>query len=196
LPPEASERIRENYEYFREQLSGANPADVYRGIVRLVIVDVGLDRQTDDPQLIFESLNSTGVDLSQSDLIRNFILMRLPEREQTQLYEAYWNKIGNLFRGSEWTFDAFARDYVELKTQAAKQEKADQIYYAFREFFPRLQTESGSLEQALADMLRYARYYAAFSLGRGVTGARAVSRKAPPPRRCSSCPRDIRRGEG
>jgi uncharacterized protein with ParB-like and HNH nuclease domain/predicted transport protein len=173
LPPEASERIRENYKYFREQLSGANPADVYRGIVRLVIVDVGLDRQTDDPQLIFESLNSTGVDLSQSDLIRNFILMRLPEREQTQLYETYWNKIENLFRGSEWTFDAFARDYVALKTQAAKQEKADQIYYAFREFFPHLQAESGSLEQALADMLRYAKYYAAFSLGRGVTGARA-----------------------
>ena len=78
-----------------------------------------------------------------------------------------------LFRGSEWTFDAFARDYVALKKQAAKQEKADQIYYAFREFFPGLKEESGDLEQALADMLRYARYYAAFSLGRGVTGERA-----------------------
>jgi uncharacterized protein with ParB-like and HNH nuclease domain len=128
LPQALSERIRENYNYFREQLSGANPAEVYRGVVRLVIVDVGLDRQTDDPQLIFESLNSTGVDLSRSDLIRNFILMRLPEKEQTQLYETYWSKIEALFRGSEWTFDAFARDYVALKTQATKQEKADQIY--------------------------------------------------------------------
>jgi predicted transport protein len=172
-PAVVSERIRENYRYFREQLSGANPAEVYRGVVRLVIVDVGLDRQTDDPQLIFESLNSTGVDLSQSDLIRNFILMRLPEKDQTQLYENYWSKIEELFRGSEWTFDAFARDFVALKTQATKQEKADQIYYAFREFFPRLRHESGSLEGALAGMLRYARYYAAFSLGRGVTGDRA-----------------------
>ena len=92
--------------------------------MRLVIVDVGLDRQTDDPQLIFESLNSTGVDLSQSDLIRNFILMRLPEKEQTQLYETFWSKIEALFRGSEWTFDAFARDYAALKKQATKQEKA------------------------------------------------------------------------
>ena len=141
--------------------------------MRLVIVDVGLDRQADDPQLIFESRNSTGVDLSQSDLIRNFILMRLPEKEQTQLYESYWSKIEELFRGSEWTFDAFARDFGALKTQATKEEKADQIYYAFREFFPRLREESGSLEGALAEMLRYARYYAAFSLGRGVTEERA-----------------------
>ena len=138
-----------------------------------MIVDVGLDRQTDDPQLIFESLNSTGVDLSQSDLIRNFILMRLPEKEQTQLYETYWSKIEVLFRGSEWTFDAFARDYVAFKTEATKQEKADQIYYAFRDFFPGLKAETGGLEEALDDMLRHARYYAAFSLGRGVTGERA-----------------------
>ena len=54
------------------------------------------------------------------------------------------------------TFDAFARDYVALKTQASKQEKAAEIYYAFREFFPALRDESGGLEQALADMLRYA----------------------------------------
>jgi uncharacterized protein with ParB-like and HNH nuclease domain len=79
LPGDASEHIRDNYNFFREQLIAADPADVYRGVSRLLIVDVALDRQTDDPQLIFESLNSTGVDLSQSDLIRNFILMRPPE---------------------------------------------------------------------------------------------------------------------
>ncbi len=170
LPHGASERIRENYKYFREHLLEANPADVYKGIGRLEIVDVALDRQTDDPQLIFESLNSTGVDLSQSDLIRNFILMRLPEKEQTRLYEAYWSKIEELFRGSEWTFDAFARDYVALRTRSSKQEKASEIYYAFREFFMQLNATSGSLEENLVDMLRHARYYAAFGLGRGVTG--------------------------
>lgn len=173
FPQDASEPIVENYNYFREQLVEANPSEVYRGIGRLVIVDVALDRQTDDPQLIFESLNSTGVALSQSDLIRNFILMRLTEKEQTKLYETYWSKIEGLFRGSEGTFDAFARDYVALKTQAAKQEKAGDIYYAFRDFFPDLARESGGLEEALADMLRYGGYYAAFSLGRGVIGERA-----------------------
>jgi uncharacterized protein with ParB-like and HNH nuclease domain/predicted transport protein len=173
LPEEASEQILENYHYFREQLPSVNPADIYRGIGRLIIVDVALDRHTDDPQLIFESLNSTGVDLSQSDLIRNFILMRLPEKEQTELYETYWSKIEGLFKGSEWTFDAFARDYVALKTQASKQEKAAEIYYAFREFFPTLRDKSGGLERALAEIMRYAQHYAAFSIGRDVTGKRA-----------------------
>jgi uncharacterized protein with ParB-like and HNH nuclease domain len=70
---------------------GVDPADLYRGVGRLLI----------DPQRIFESLNSTGVDLSQSDLIRNFILMRLPEKEQTTLYETYWSKIEALFQNSE-----------------------------------------------------------------------------------------------
>lgn len=172
-PQDASEAVRDNYNYFREQLSDVDPADVYRGIGRLIIVDVALDRQTDDPQLIFESLNSTGVDLSQSDLIRNFILMRLPEKQQTELYETYWSKIEALFKGSEWTFDAFARDYVALETQASKQEKAAEIYYAFREFFPTLREQCGGLDQALAHMLRHARHYAAFAIGRGATGERS-----------------------
>jgi predicted transport protein len=170
LPDARSERVKENYESFRERLTGVDPADVYRGVGRLVVVDVALDRQTDDAQLIFESLNSTGVDLSQSDLIRNYILMRLPEKEQTHLYNTYWSNIEALFRGSEPTFDAFARDYVALMTQASKQEKASEVYYAFRRFFPELQKRLGELDQVLADILRYARYYAAFSLGRGVDG--------------------------
>lgn len=60
------------------------------------------------------------MDLSQSDLIRNFILMRLPEKEQTRLCETYWSKIENLFRGSEMTFDAFVRDYIALRPMQVK----------------------------------------------------------------------------
>lgn len=172
-PNPRSERILESYQYFKEVLKEADPSEVYRGIGKLIIVDVGLDRHSDDPQLIFESLNSTGMDLSQSDLIRNYILMRLPEKEQTEFYEHYWNKIENLFRGSEWTFDTFARDFVALKVHANKQERADEIYYAFRDYFPDLTREVGGLEQALAEILRYATYYAAFSLGREATGERA-----------------------
>ena len=171
LPTDASERLKENYEFFRDQLADADPAEVYLGVGRLVVVDVTLDRHSDDPQLIFESLNSTGMDLSQSDLIRNFILMRLPENEQTRLYESYWSKIESLFRGSENTFDAFARDYMALKTKAKKQEKANEIYHAFRRFFGDLQRQLGGLEQLLTDMLRFARYHAAFSLGRNTSEA-------------------------
>lgn len=63
-PNPRSERILESYQYFKEVLKEADPSEVYRGIGKLIIVDVGLDRHSDDPQLIFESLNSTGMDLS------------------------------------------------------------------------------------------------------------------------------------
>lgn len=167
LPAASSEHIRDNYEFFREQLASADPEQVYRGIGRLVVVDVTLDRGTDDPQLIFESLNSTGMDLSQSDLIRNFILMRLPEPEQTRLYETYWSKIEGLFRGSERTFDAFVRDYIALATQATRQERGGEIYFAFRRVFGSLGSEPEKLEELLKILLRFARYHAAFSIGIG-----------------------------
>ena len=89
LPEDASERIRENYLLFRERLKGADPEAVYRGIGRLVVVDVTLDRVKDDPQLVFESLNSTGLDLSQSDLIRNFVPLPLPVQAQTAPHRPY-----------------------------------------------------------------------------------------------------------
>jgi predicted transport protein len=167
FPVAPSERIRDNYEFFRERLAGADPEEIYKGIDRLVVVDVTLNRGTDDPQLIFESLNSTGMDLSQADLIRNFILMRLPEREQTRLYETYWRKIEELFRGSERTFDAFIRDYIALRTQASKQEKADEIYFAFRRVFGSIGSAPDGLGDLLEELLRFARYHAAFSIGTG-----------------------------
>ncbi len=165
LPKNLSERIRDSYDFFLERLKETDPEAVYRGIGRLVVVDVALDRGTDDPQLIFESLNSTGMDLSQSDLIRNFILMRLPEREQTQLYETYWSKIEDLFRGSEKTFDAFIRDYLALYTEASKQERANEIYFAFRRIFGSISSKPEELNAFLQRLLRFARYHAAFSIG-------------------------------
>ena len=105
------------------------------------------------------------MDLSQSDLIRNFILMRLPEAEQTRLYETYWSKIEGLFRGSENAFDAFVRDYLALRSRATKQQKADEIYFAFRREFRSVGTMPERLDELLDDLLRFARYHAAFSLG-------------------------------
>ncbi len=161
----SSERIRDNYEWFYSRLSDVDPEQMYRGINRLRVVEVTLDRGKDDPQLIFESLNSTGMDLNQSDLIRNFILMRLPEADQTLLYETYWSKIEDLFRGSERTFDGFVRDYLALKSRATRQEKADKIYFAFRRKFGSIGMQRCELDEPLADLLRFARYHAAFSLG-------------------------------
>lgn len=175
IPENASERIIENYEYFREQLAHADPDVIYKGIGKLVVVDVTLDRESDDPQLIFESLNSTGIDLSQSDLIRNFILMRLEEHDQTRLYEEYWSKIEDLFRGSEKVFDTFIRDFQALRTHASKQEKADRIYIAFRREFGAANTDPERLESLLRDLLRFARFHAMFSIGTtGITAHHAA----------------------
>lgn len=89
----SAEAVRENYEFFQERLADADVGQVYAGIAKLVIVDVSLTRGHDDPQMIFESLNSTGLDLTQADLIRNFVLMRLDDDLQTRLYEEYWRPI-------------------------------------------------------------------------------------------------------
>jgi predicted transport protein len=161
-PSDIDSQILENYAFFREKAATVDPSVVYRGIGKLIVVDVALDRGSDDPQLIFESLNSTGLDLSQADLIRNFILMRVDEKSQTRLYESYWRHIEEMFRGSPKIFDNFARDYMALIAKTNKQVRADQIYHEFRAFF-RLREATTSADAELAEMLRFAKYYAAFA---------------------------------
>ena len=175
-PDKPSEPILDAYRLFRELVASHDPQAVYSGIAKLIIVDVTLNRAVDNPQLVFESLNSTGVDLSQADLIRNFVLMGLPEREQSRLYDRYWSVIEGSFRGSEWRLDPFARDYVAQETGITKQTRADRIYRAFREHF-RCQTVE-DWENVLRGMKRTARYYAAFTLGRNVEGRIAEALRA------------------
>lgn len=167
LPDAPSANLRENYELFRDLLKEADPAQVYAGINRLMLVDVTLERGVDDPQLIFESLNSTGVNLSASDLIRNFILMSLTEKEQTRLYRDYWSKIEDLFRGSDRVFANFIRDYLALRGKSAKLERSDLVYTAFRRAFGGIGQDPAALEALLVDLLRRARQYAAFAVGSG-----------------------------
>lgn len=165
LPKNASERIQENYEFFVEQLGEADLGAVYNGIRKLVVVDVSLARGQDDPQMIFESLNSTGLDLTQADLIRNFVLMRQANEAQTRLYEEYWHPIevafGPRYRSD---FDKFVRDYLTLQLEPSKQLKADEIYQHFRTFFYDT-TKTQTVENILADLKRFGEYYVAYSLG-------------------------------
>jgi len=166
LEGDAEETVRENYEYFRKQLVEVDLKNVYFGITKLVIVDVSLTRGHDDPQMIFESLNSTGLDLTQADLIRNFVLMRLDDELQTRLYETYWRPIEIAF-GSNYRseFDEFCRDYLTLMLKPSKQLKADSIYHHFREYFLR-ETTDRSVEDFLRELQRYANYYVRFRLGK------------------------------
>ena len=157
-----SELVIEAYRYFRGQLNRpkTDPALVYRGVGRLNIVDVTLHRPIDDPQRVFESLNSTGVDLTQSDLIRNYLLMGLPEPEQTRMYDDYWSKIETFFRVAGSSPDTFLRDYIALKQGTTTQARADSIYAEFRTFWKPSNTEA--LASLLEDLVQFARYFVCF----------------------------------
>ena len=151
----------EAYKHFRGVLnsSGTDPAQVYRGI-GLNIVDVTLERRIDNPQHVFESLNSTGVDLTLSDLVRNYLLMGLPEADQTRLYNEYWSKLEDHFRNASTVPDSFIRDYIALKQKSTTRTREDRIYGEFKQFWPSVDAESTG--ERLADMLRFARYYLSF----------------------------------
>ena len=165
LTDSAAETLRENYEFFRERLADADVVQVYSGIAKLMIVDVSLTRGHDDPQMIFESLNSTGLDLTQADLIRNFVLMRLDDELQIRLYNEYWRPIENDF-GSRYRseFDKFCRDFLVLKLKPSKQLRADAIYHHFRNYF-QAETATRSVEDVLEELRRFGTYYVRFSLG-------------------------------
>lgn len=166
-PDNPSVNVIENYDLFRKLLREENPQVIYNGINRLVLVDVVLERGRDDPQLIFESLNSTGVDLSTSDLIRNFILMSLNEEDQTQLHTEYWSRIDDLFRENDRVFANFIRDYLALRDRPAKLERADRVYGAFHNAFSGIGHDKAQLKPLLTDLLRRAKQYAAFAIGAG-----------------------------
>lgn len=164
LPAETSSRITENYALFQE-LIAANKGEleaICQGLAKLVIVDVSLDRAQDNPQLIFESMNSTGLELSQADLIRNFILMGLEPKLQTELYKTYWRPMERAFGQAAYVvhFDAFMRHYLTAKTGEIPNVR--EVYVAFKAFARGLK---GDTRDLVADIHAYASYYCAMALG-------------------------------
>lgn len=165
MPEAASERVKENFLFLRDLVAQADVQTVYAGIKKLIVVDVSLTRGQDDPQMIFESLNSTGVDLTQADLIRNFVLMRLDESSQTQLYEDHWQPIEQAFgRRYRTEFDKFVKDFLTLQMRPGTPLKAAEIYHEFRSYFSRA-VEKRGVDGILSDLRRFGTYYTAFSLG-------------------------------
>lgn len=160
-----SQTVVQNYNFFREKLEDADTDVVMNGVGRLTIVDVRLKHGEDDPQQIFESLNSTGLDLTQGDLVRNYVLMSLDESQQTSLYRKYWYRIERLYSGGSGHLDNFLRDFVALDTRAQKQGRVDQVYANFRLTFGGYRGKAEQLEDLLQRMLKFARYHSAFVLG-------------------------------
>lgn len=166
LPADHSIRIAENFAFFQERIkqSAHELAAIYRGVVKLLIVDISLNRDHDNPQLIFESLNSTGLDLSQADLIRNYVLMGLERPLQEQLYEEHWRPMERSFGQADYTrlFDRFMRDYLTVKTGAIPNITA--VYAEFKQFVAR--PDTGTVTDVVTDIHRYSAYFVAIALER------------------------------
>ena len=164
MPAESSTRINDNYALFQQLIAQhENELEaICQGLAKLVIVDVSLDRSQDNPQLIFESMNSTGLELSQADLIRNFILMGLEPKLQTELYKSYWRPMEKGFGQAAYAvhFDAFMRHYLTAKTGEIPNVR--EVYTAFKTYARSLK---GDTRDLVADIHAYATYYCAIALG-------------------------------
>lgn len=153
--------VIENFNFFRSSITEENFQIILNGLNRLIFVEISLERDKDDPQRIFESLNSTGLDLSQSDLIRNFILMDLPPREQTKIFENIWNPIEenakNLVRQKSLVSD-FIRDYLTLKTKRIPNK--NNVYPEFKKLYPNKRNEEffQELEQIKSLSFHYRKF--------------------------------------
>jgi uncharacterized protein with ParB-like and HNH nuclease domain/alkylated DNA nucleotide flippase Atl1 len=164
--PNVQSRIPENFQFLKERLlnAGEDLVTVCRGLSKLFVVDVKLTRGVDDPQLVFESMNSTGKKLSQADLIRNFVLMDLPPSHQEHMYEFFWFPMEKEFKGdNERLFDEFVRHYLTLKT--GKIPRLDDIYDAFKVYAHELQSGGKSRDDLVKDLWQHAEWFGAMALG-------------------------------
>ncbi|HLH63453.1 MAG TPA: DUF262 and DUF1524 domain-containing protein [Ktedonobacteraceae bacterium] len=156
---QAANRLLENFLFFENRIrqSGMDLSTLYSGISKLIIVDISLDRDHDNPQLIFESLNSTGMDLSQADLIRNYVLMGLDTDEQAQLYKKYWYPMEQSFRQTDGSnsFDRFMRDYLTMKLGSIP--NVDEVYSSFKSY--QHSKSKMTMQEIVADIDRFARYF-------------------------------------
>ena len=148
-----------NYLFFEKELETLSFEDMKHlsnGIEKLIYIDIALEKGKDDPQKIFESLNSTGLDLSQGDLIRNYILMDLERGEQNRIYKEIWIPIENNCKVSDGSeiisyVSDFIRDYLTLKTE--KISSKPKVFETFKAYYEKENDEK------LEDMKKYSEAY-------------------------------------
>lgn len=159
------------YEFFYERIEDFIKQDgqideIYAGIFKLSLVSISLDKDSDNPQMIFESMNSTGKDLSQTDLLRNYLLMDLTPEKQTRLYKTYWKPMEELFgediyKNDVNKFDYFIRDFLILKSDTGHICKINNVYENFKRYYLDNNCEKFAV---LKDLFTYAKYYACIDL--------------------------------
>ncbi len=142
-----------NYKYFYDRilLEELTVDELFEAICKLEIINITLNHE-DNPQLIFESLNSTGMDLSEGDKIRNFVLMGLDTDTQSKLYEKYWNRIEDC---TGYDVSAFMRDYLSVQQKSTPNIKA--VYPTFKKFAETKNTDD--IAEFLKELYAYAKRY-------------------------------------
>ena len=147
-----SSNLTINYQFFYDQIlkEEVTVDELYDAIGKLEIISITLDHG-DDPQLIFESLNSTGLALQEGDKIRNYVLMGMSPGDQEYYYDNYWTKIENCTKND---VSGFVRDYLSVKTLVTP--TINNVYVAFKRY---AEDADLPIETLLTDLLRYARYF-------------------------------------
>lgn len=149
--PDSNLTINYRYFYDRIQHGELDIDELFDAICKLEIINISLNHE-DNPQRIFESLNSTGLNLSEGDKIRNYILMGLPNDQQTKFYEKYWNRIESY---TDYDVSSFVRDYLSIKQQSTP--NMNSVYPTFKKYVE--DAEVADIEPLLKDLLEYAKRY-------------------------------------
>ena len=147
---DCSSNLTINYQFFYDMVikEEVTVEDLYAAIGKLEIISITLDKG-DNAQIIFESLNATGLALSEGDKIRNYILMGLPAQVQTKYYDTYWEKIEKC---TDNNVSDFIRDYLSIRQKIIPARGT--IYKAFKNYAVSL-----PIDALLTDLLRYARFF-------------------------------------
>ncbi|GAA9901740.1 DUF262 and DUF1524 domain-containing protein [Helicobacter pylori] len=159
-PSEPSSKIVENFKLFEEWIRKNTDklGTIFKGLEKLMIVEIALEKEKDDPQLIFESMNSKGIELTQTDLIRNYIIMETEVEKQEGFYNKYWRAMEEDFKQNEKQdkklFDRFVRHYLTIKTREIP--NLNRVYVAFKDY---QQKEGIEIEDLLKDLQKYCGYF-------------------------------------
>ncbi|GAA7138323.1 DUF262 domain-containing protein [Helicobacter pylori] len=155
--------IRNNYKFFTKELEyyiskGYRIEEIYGAFLRLKIVAIGLELGEDDPQVVFESINATGVQLKGLDLIRNYLMMGENSDRQKHLYDTYWVPLENWL--GERDLNDFIKTYLRIYFKDKVEEREREVYYALkahhRDNFP------NDIQALMSDMREYGRIYQIF----------------------------------
>ncbi len=155
-PSEPSLKIVENFKLFEEWVSKNTDEleTIFKGLEKLMIVEIALEKGKDDPQLIFESMNSKGMELAQTDLIRNYIVMETEIEKQEGFYNKYWRAMEEEFKQNKKWFDRFVRHYLTIKTREIP--NISKVYVTLKDY---RQKEGIGIEDLLKDLQKYCKYF-------------------------------------